>query len=116
MDENTTFLPLGSIVIVKGNTKKIMVIARGLATFIENEAKYFDYGACLYPEGMMGDSLIYFNNEDIQKIVVEGFSDDDNELMLDNLRMWIEQADIPKGNPAELQKNTTTNSNKLNLG
>ncbi len=116
MEENTTFLPLGSIVIVKGNTKKIMIIARGLATFIEDEAKYFDYGACLYPEGMMGDSLIYFNNEDIQKIVAEGFSDDDNELMLDNLKMWIEQADIPKGNPTELQKNTTTNSNKLNLG
>nr|WP_231198221.1 DUF4176 domain-containing protein [Streptococcus equi] len=53
-----TMLPLGSIVILKGNTKKMMIIARVIAAPIKGEVYRFDYGACLYPEGMMGDSLI----------------------------------------------------------
>ncbi|MBC1973931.1 DUF4176 domain-containing protein [Listeria booriae] len=102
--EKTAFLPLGSICIVKGNTKKVMIIARGLATVIQQETVYFDYGACLYPEGMMGDSLLYFNKEDIAKVVHNGFEDEDNELMLDNLNMWVEQANLPKGDVYALNK------------
>ncbi|WP_125867518.1 DUF4176 domain-containing protein, partial [Streptococcus oralis] len=64
----------------------------------------FDYGACLYPEGMVGDSLIYFNDEDIFKVVQEGYSDEDNDLMLENIAAVIDQTEIPKGNVAELNE------------
>ncbi|EOB30590.1 hypothetical protein D065_10939, partial [Streptococcus mitis 13/39] len=63
-----------------------------------------DYGACLYPEGMVGDSLIYFNDEDIFKVVQEGYSDEDNDLMLENIAAVIDQTEIPKGNVAELNE------------
>ncbi|MBL1224264.1 DUF4176 domain-containing protein [Enterococcus sp. BWR-S5] len=102
--ETTEFLPLGTICIVKGNTKKLMVIARGVATVMERHPLYFDYGACLYPEGLLGDSLIYFNHEDIQKTVHEGYVNDENELMLENLAAAIKESDIPKGNVYQLQQ------------
>lgn len=51
---------------------------------------------------MVGDSLIYFNDEDIFKVVQEGYSDEDNDLMLENIAAVIDQTDIPKGNVAEL--------------
>lgn len=102
--EMTEFLSLGTICIVKGNTKKLMVIARGVATVMEGSPLYFDYGACLYPEGLLGDSLIYFNHEDIQKIVHEGYVNDENELMLENLAAAIKESDIPKGNVYQLQQ------------
>ena len=54
-------LPLGSVVILKGNVKKMMIIARLIALPVKGQVYRFDYGACLYPEGMVGDSLIYFN-------------------------------------------------------
>lgn len=102
--EAMEFLPLGTICIVKGNTKKLMIIARGVATVMEGNPLYFDYGACLYPEGLLGDSLIYFNREDIQKVVHEGFVNDENELALENLVAAIETSDIPKGDVYQLQQ------------
>lgn len=95
-------LPLGSIIILKGNTKKMMIISRVIAVPVKGNIYRFDYGACLYPEGLVGDSLIYFNDEDIFKVVQEGYSDEDNDLMLENIAAVIDQTDIPKGNVAEL--------------
>ncbi|RSK20011.1 hypothetical protein D8800_09645 [Streptococcus oralis] len=53
---------------------------------------------------MVGDSLIYFNDEDIFKVVQEGYSDEDNDLMLENIAAVIDQTEIPKGNVAELNE------------
>lgn len=101
MEENE-LLPLGSIVIAKGNIKKIMIISRGLALPVKNELQRFDYGGCLYPEGLMGEALIYFNHEDIAKKIFQGFSDDDNIMMLDNLNEAIKKSNLAKGKPNKL--------------
>ena len=87
--EGIDYLPLGSIVIVRGAIKKTMVIARGLAANLGGETAVFDYGGCLYPEGLMGDQIMYFNHADIAKVVFQGFSDEDNELMVANIRDWL---------------------------
>ena len=71
--KETTMLPLGSIIILKGNTKKMMIISRVIAVPVKGNIYRFDYGACLYPEGVVGENLIYFNHEDIFKIVQEVF-------------------------------------------
>ena len=83
-------LPLGSIVILKGNTKKMMIIARLIALPVKGQVYRF--------------SLIYFNQEDIFKVVQEGYTDDDNEIMLENIEAMLQQTDIPKGNVSELKE------------
>ena len=97
--ETPEFVPLGTICIVKGNTKKLMVIARGLALRQDEGLRYFDYGACMYPEGLLGDQVIYFNHNAIQKIVSEGYRDEDNELLLETLKDNLEALDMIKGDP-----------------
>ena len=82
----------------------MLIIARVIVAPVKGDIYRFDYGACLYPEGMVGDSLIYFNDEDIFKVVQEGYSDEDNDLMLENIAAVIDQTDIPKGNVAELNE------------
>lgn len=101
--ETPDFLPLGSICIIKGNTKKLMIVSRGIALSQEVGMRYYDYGACLYPEGIMGDTIAYFNHEGIQKVVFEGFRDDDEVLMLDNLATSLKHVEMEKGDPAPLQ-------------
>ena len=49
--------------------------------------------------------MIYFNDEDILKVIHEGFSDEDNEIMLENISNVIENTDLPKGKVSELIKN-----------
>ena len=82
----------------------MLIIARVIVAPVKGGIYRFDYGACLYPEGMVGDSLIYFNDEDIFKVVQEGYSDEDNDLMLENIAAVIDQTEIPKGNVAELNE------------
>jgi hypothetical protein len=97
-------LPLGSVVIVRGGVKKVMIIARGLATALEGGTKFFDYGGCLYPEGVIGDGLLYFNHADIQKAVYEGFVDEDEALMVENINEWVVKSGYERGNPIEINE------------
>ncbi|HCW04835.1 MAG TPA: hypothetical protein DGK91_10130 [Clostridium sp.] len=71
------YLPLGSIVILNGGS--------------------------FYPQGLIGDQIMYFNHEDIKKVVFTGFSDDDDKLMVENINEWFENSDVEKGNTLEIK-------------
>ena len=102
--ERVPYLPLGSVVIVRGNVRKFMIISRGLLTRIEDGICYFDYGGVLYPEGMIGDAVIYFNHADIQKVVDEGYSDEDDKLAVNNIYDFLEHNEVTYGNPIEINR------------
>jgi hypothetical protein len=46
---------------------------------------------------------MYFNHEDIKKVVFTGFSDDDDKLMVENINEWFEKSDVEKGNTLEIK-------------
>lgn len=102
--EKINYLPIGSCVIVKGDVRKIIVIARGLATAASGTAKYFDYGGCLYPQGLIGDQILFFNHEDISEVIMEGYKDEDETRMVDFVNDWIKNTGLPKGSAYELNK------------
>lgn len=83
--EEKEFLPLGSIVLLNGSVKKMMILSRGAFTNVKGTQRFFDYGACTYPEGVTTDAIIYFNGKDIQQIVSRGYSDNEEEQMQENL-------------------------------
>lgn len=99
--EEKKFMSLGTIVLIKGSVKKLMIIARGAFTNIKGEQHYFDYGACTYPEGIIGDTMLYFNGTDIQSVVYEGYKDADEELMqknlTENIKLLKEQLHVSEG-------------------
>ena len=97
------YLPLGSIVILNGGVQKILIIARGMIAADMNPPKFFDYGGSFYPQGLIGDQIMYFNHEDIKKVVFTGFSDDDDKLMVENINEWFENSDVEKGNTLEIK-------------
>lgn len=45
------------------------------------EIGYFDYAACLYPNGNTDNQASFFNEENIESIHFEGYIDDDEELL-----------------------------------
>lgn len=99
MNEKTEYLPLGSVVVVSGGVKKYVIVARGLQVKVNGANQFFDYGACMYPEGMQGDQLMYFQHSNIHKVVFQGFSDEDDKIMVENIqeataRMGVEHADV----------------------
>lgn len=102
--EKVDFLPLGSVIKLRGSIRKAIVVARGLMTIVDNRALYFDYGGALYPEGILGDQIMYFNHADIEEVVFKGYENEENEEMVKQLQKWMEKADAEKGNPYEINK------------
>lgn len=72
------YLPIGSVVILKGGEKKVMIYGRRQLA-VDGSGEY-DYIACLYPEGNINDEFSFlFNNDDIEEIVFRGFENDEEE-------------------------------------
>lgn len=104
MDNKVKYLPLGSIVILNGGVQKIIVNARGMVAANFTPPVFFDYGGSLYPQGIIGDQIMYFNHEDIKKIIFTGYTDDDDELMVENINEWFEKSEFEKGNIEEIKR------------
>lgn len=67
-------LPLGSVVLLKGATKRLMICGR-IQTNVATDEVY-DYSACPYPEGLISSKeVIMFNNENIERVYFMGFQD-----------------------------------------
>ena len=72
------YLPIGSIVLLKGGNKRVMIYGR--QQYQAETEKEWDYIACLYPEGNINESFMYlFNEEEIEKVYFLGFQDEEEE-------------------------------------
>lgn len=105
MEEKITGrLPIGSVVILNGGIQKLMIISRGMVIQRNGKQYLFEYGGCIYPQGLVSDKLLYFNNEDISEIIFEGYHDEDDARMINNLDKWTEEKNFEKGSVSLLSK------------
>lgn len=82
-------LPIGSVVLLKGGKKRIMIYGRKQQD--SETKKIWDYVACLYPEGNIDPSKSYlFNHEQIDTVFFIGFQDleeiEFNKFLQENLK------------------------------
>lgn len=104
--EKIDFLPLGSVVVIKGSIKKFMIVSRALNVNVGDTVKFFDYGGCFFPEGLMGDKLMYFQHEDIMKLVFKGYDDDDNKMMIENINNVLAESSFERADVKKLKEGT----------
>lgn len=84
------FLPIGSIVLLKGAKKRLMICGRIQAEAGTN--KIFDYSGCLYPEGIININEMYlFQQEDIERIYFIGMQDEEEFAFRDYIKEQIEK-------------------------
>ena len=71
----TGVLPIGSVVLLKNSTKKLMIM--GFAQVAaENQEKVYDYVGCVLPEGFLGpDKTFLFDAHQIDQIFAIGYQD-----------------------------------------
>ena len=85
-------LPIGSVVLLNGGTKKAMIT--GYCPVAEDAPdKMYDYRGCPFPEGIMiseGNAL--FNHEEISEVVHTGYENDESIDFIDRLEIAIENA------------------------
>lgn len=97
--EKIDYIPLGSVVYLKGGVKKLLVVARAINVANGDKQYFFDYGAVLYPEGITGDQMAYFNHEDVSSVYFRGCDDDENKGMTEAINQFV------SGNPGLLRGN-----------
>lgn len=83
------YIPLGSVVYLNGGIKKVMVVARAIQVTNGDKQCFFDYGGVLYPEGITGDQMAYFNHDDVSSVFFYGCDDDENKGMVETINQYV---------------------------
>ena len=77
------FLPIGTVVLLKGGKKEVMITSYCIfpnnteikdGKEVKPEKKIYEYGGCIYPEGILDSNMICaFNHSQIEKICHMGY-------------------------------------------
>lgn len=87
---NNKYLPVGSVVLLKGATKGVVII--GYCVIEEGSKEVWDYLGCIYPMGVISsDRNLLFNKEQIEKVLFQGYADNEGNNFLDLLEKDMEK-------------------------
>lgn len=94
-------LALGSIVYLKEGRTKVMVINRGPIVEKEGNKFLYDYTGCVYPTGMNPEQVLYFNEDNVDRVVFEGYRDEDEQRFEELYKHSVEELgdSVRKGLP-----------------
>lgn len=107
-EEHGKFLPAGSVVLLEGATKRLMIT--GFCTMDSaNSDVMYDYCGCLYPEGMISsDETALFNHDQIKEIYHIGLSDEEEVAFKQKLNELINANGVVSDTaPASVLNKTT---------
>ncbi len=85
MDINNYYLPIGSVVLLKGGEKRLMICGRIQTR--AGEDKIYDYSACYFPEGIVDSKhMFFFNRDAIERVFFIGLQDSEELAYEEALR------------------------------
>jgi len=91
MEIGEKYLPIGSVVLLKGGTKKVMITGYCMKTK-ENPDKIYDYSGCPFPEGVVKSTLTsVFNHNQIVQVFFIGYKNDESDSFLSTIKSKIEE-------------------------
>lgn len=112
MEIEERFLPIGTVVLLKGGKKELMIQGYCITPTgdvynksgkIDAKGEMYDYGACLYPEGMINsEQLFAFNHDQIERICFKGYETDNQKQLSKILNGGL--AELKKKKEAEGQE------------
>lgn len=68
-------LPIGTVVLLKGATKKVMI--NGYYSKTDKNNKIYTYNGCIFPEGFMNNVFCLFDKSDIKKVLYLGYESEE---------------------------------------
>lgn len=102
------WLPIGSVVKVRGYKRSFMVLGR--AVLNDSDSRYYDYCACLYPDGYMGGTLYFFNQDLIAQVESEGYEDAYEKLYREENLDGLDVEALTDGSQTEAAKTEDSES------
>ncbi|AZP94038.1 DUF4176 domain-containing protein [Enterococcus mundtii] len=103
MNEGKKLLSLGSVVLLEEGLQKLVIVGRG-AVYTDQQSKkdtFADYMAVLYPSGLNPETTIFFDHKNIDKVVFEGYSDEEEVRFLEIYSKWETDVKQATSKPAK---------------
>lgn len=102
------YLPIGTIVLLKGGKKRAMIT--GFCSVAqENQEKVYDYSGCVYPEGYLSSNQVcLFDHDQIEKIFFVGYEDEEEIMFKQKLNQIVKAIEANKQNNFNLVNNDTS--------
>ena len=90
-EKKEKFLPVGTVVMLDGGTKRIMI--NGFCAIDPEEPKkLYDYSGVLFPEGALSsDQALLFNHDQIKEVYHMGLEDDESRKFNLKIKMLLEK-------------------------
>ena len=83
------FLPIGTIVMLKGGKKRVMITGFCLSAG-DKKDEVWDYSGCVYPEGMIDSTqVLLFDHSQITEIYQMGYSDEEEKDFKKRLKEFL---------------------------
>lgn len=89
MKDVKRLLPIGSVIMLRGAKKALMVF--GICQTQKDTGKEFDYIGVLWPEGNMGaKTQVLFSHDDIEQVVFTGYDTPERQTFIERLSNFYE--------------------------
>ena len=86
-------LPIGSVVLLKGGEKTLMICGR--VSCRGDEERIYDYVGCYFPEGVIdSDTLFFFDQDAIEGVYFIGCQDQEELKFRDNVLAEIDKGEL----------------------
>lgn len=91
MDNRSKYLPIGTVVLLNGGSKKIMIT--GFCSISEDDTtKVYDYCGCIYPEGYLNSNQVcLFDHNQINEIFYLGYENDEESEFKKELNQMLSE-------------------------
>ena len=94
LEDDGKYLTIGSVVLLKGAKKKVMVTGF-LSVSPETGEKIFDYSVCPYPEGFLNyNQVCVFNHDQIDKVYFKGYVNEEEIIFKRKLKDSLEKTPL----------------------
>lgn len=106
------YLPVGTVCMLKGGKKAVMIVGYGIQPKEEPNVIY-DYLGALYPEGIVTmEQNMVFNHENIESILFKGYESDEQKSFNQKIVEVISQ--MKSGNTASTNNVNSASNNDFN--
>jgi len=104
---NKSLLPIGTVVLLSGGTKKIMITGYSSKTL--DDTKVYDYNGCVFPEGFVENVFCLFDKNQIEDVIYMGLKNEEYDNYVRKMT-----TDIDFNSVNELIKSENSSSKKGN--
>lgn len=94
---NNKELPIGTVVLLKGGLKKVMIT--GYSSISREESnKVYDYNGCIFPEGLMENVYCLFDASQIEEVFYKGLVNDEFNNNLEDRKSILSNGNTGRAN------------------